>query len=79
TVLSGIDSLLSTVQMPAGVPVASMAIDKPGAANAGIYAAQILATSDPELRKRLIAHKEELARSVADKNARAQQQLSPKT
>lgn len=78
TVLNGIDSLLSTVQMPAGVPVASMAIDKPGAANAGIYAAQILATSDPEVRKRLIAYKEELARSVADKNARAQQQLSPK-
>src|SRR5712692_643950 len=50
TVLNGIDSLLSTVQMPAGVPVASMAIDKAGATNAGIYAAQILATSDAKLR-----------------------------
>jgi len=79
TVLNGIDSLLSTVQMPAGVPVASMAIDKPGAANAAIYAAEILATSDPSIRQRLIAHKEDLARSVAEKNARAQQQLSPKT
>ncbi len=75
TVLNGIDSLLSTVQMPAGVPVASMAIDKPGAINAGIFAAEILATSDPELRQRLIAYKEDLARSVAEKNARAQQHL----
>lgn len=78
TVLNGIDSLLSTVQMPAGVPVASMAIDKPGAVNAGIYAAEIMATADPELRKRLIAHKEDLARSVAEKNARAQQQVAAK-
>ena len=78
TVLSGIDSLLSTVQMPAGVPVASMAIDKPGAANAGIYAAEIMATADPELRKRLITHKEDLARSVAEKNTRARQQLASK-
>ena len=51
TVLSGIDSLLSTVQMPAGVPVAAMAIDKPGAINAAIYAAEILATSDPQARR----------------------------
>lgn len=79
TVLNGIDSLLSTVQMPAGVPVASMAIDKPGAANAGIYAAEILATSNPSIRQRLIAHKEDLARSVAEKNARAQQQFPSKS
>ena len=46
TVLSGIDSLLSSVQMPGGVPVAAMAIDKPGAVNAAIFAAEILATSD---------------------------------
>ena len=45
TVLSGIDALLSSVQMPAGVPVAAMAIDKPGAANAAIYAAEIIGTS----------------------------------
>jgi phosphoribosylaminoimidazole carboxylase PurE protein len=79
TVLNGIDSLLSTVQMPAGVPVASMAIDKPGAINAGIFAAEILATSDPALRQRLLAYKDDLARSVADKNARAQQQLTSKS
>jgi 5-(carboxyamino)imidazole ribonucleotide mutase len=79
TVLSGIDSLLSSVQMPAGVPVASMAIDKPGAINAAIYAAEILAISDPQLATRLITHKEDLARSVAEKSARMKQQLSSKT
>lgn len=76
TVLSGIDSLLSTVQMPAGVPVAAMSIDKPGATNAAIYAAEILATSDPEIRSRLLAYKEELARSVAEKSARVKQQYA---
>ncbi len=75
TVLNGIDSLLSTVQMPAGVPVAAMAIDKPGATNAAIYAAEILATSDAALGQRLAAYKEELARSVAEKSARVKQQL----
>ena len=74
TVLNGIDSLLSTVQMPAGVPVAAMSIDKPGASNAGIYAAEILALSDPLLRQRLIAYKEELEKSVAEKSARVRQQ-----
>ena len=76
TVLSGIDSLLSTVQMPAGVPVASMAIDKPGAINAAIYAAEILGTSDARIAARLVQHKEDLARSVAEKNARAKQKLA---
>ena len=79
TVLSGIDSLLSSVQMPAGVPVAAMAIDKPGAINAAIYAAEILATSDPELGKRLEAYKEELARSVLEKSTRVKQQFAGKT
>lgn len=77
TVLSGIDALLSSVQMPAGVPVAAMAIDKPGATNAAIYAAEILATSDPEIGRRLAAYKEELARSVAEKSARVKQQFAP--
>src|ERR1700722_15914313 len=67
TVLSGIDSLLSSVQMPAGGPVASMAIDKPGAINAAIYAAEILAISDDTLAARLVTHKEDLARGVAEK------------
>jgi 5-(carboxyamino)imidazole ribonucleotide mutase len=76
TVLSGIDALLSSVQMPAGVPVAAMAIDKPGATNAAIYAAEILATSDPALRERLVQYKAELERSVAEKGARVKQTRS---
>jgi 5-(carboxyamino)imidazole ribonucleotide mutase len=76
TVLSGIDSLLSTVQMPAGVPVAAMAIDKPGATNAAIYAAEILATSDPRVAERLVTYKQELARSVAEKSERVKQQFA---
>lgn len=55
TMLNGIDSLLSIVQMPKGVPVGTLAIGKPGAANAGLFAAQILAVSDPSLRGRLRA------------------------
>ena len=76
TVLSGIDSLLSTVQMPAGVPVAAMAIDKPGAINAAIYAAEILATADPAIAERLVAYKQELAKSVAEKSERVKQQFA---
>lgn len=78
TVLNGIDSLLSSVQMPAGVPVAAMSIDKPGAINAAIYAAEILATSDESLRQRLISYKAELERSVAEKSARVKQQSAGK-
>jgi phosphoribosylaminoimidazole carboxylase PurE protein len=71
TTLQGLDSLLSIVQMPAGVPVACMAIGKPGAINAAVLATQILAASDPALAKKLVQHKEELARSVAEKNQKA--------
>jgi 5-(carboxyamino)imidazole ribonucleotide mutase len=55
TALQGIDSLLSIVQMPKGVPVATLAIGAAGAANAGLLAVQILATTDPELLAKLIA------------------------
>lgn len=78
TVLSGIDALLSSVQMPAGVPVAAMAIDKPGAANAAIYAAEIIATFDERVAELLVAYKQELARSVAEKSARVKQQFAEK-
>jgi 5-(carboxyamino)imidazole ribonucleotide mutase len=74
--LNGLDALLATVQMPGGIPVATMAIDKAGAVNAAIFAAQILGTSDPEMARKLVAHKEELARAVAEKNARLQKQLA---
>ncbi len=78
TVLSGIDALLSSVQMPAGVPVAAMAIDKPGATNAAIYAAEIIATFDQRVAEQLVAYKQELARSVAEKSARVKQQFAEK-
>jgi 5-(carboxyamino)imidazole ribonucleotide mutase len=74
--LNGMDSLLSTVQMPAGIPVGTMAIDKAGATNAAIFAAQILGTSDPAIAQKLKAHKEELAKSVAEKSARVKQQYT---
>ncbi len=70
SVLNGLDSLLSTVQMPGGIPVATVAIGKPGATNAGILAAQILATGDPAIAKKMHAYKEKLAKGVEDKSAR---------
>lgn len=76
--LNGLDALLATVQMPSGIPVATMAIDKAGAANAAIFAAEILALFDPEVGRKLVAHKESLVKSVAEKNARLQQLLSEK-
>ncbi|HYX67667.1 MAG TPA: 5-(carboxyamino)imidazole ribonucleotide mutase [Terriglobales bacterium] len=66
--LQGLDSLLATVQMPAGIPVATVAIGKAGAANAGILAAQMLALSDPALARKMTAHKEKLERSVEEKS-----------
>jgi 5-(carboxyamino)imidazole ribonucleotide mutase len=62
--LNGLDSLLSIVQMPKGVPVATVAIGKAGAANAGLLAVAILGTSRPELRARLTAYREEIAAAV---------------
>lgn len=74
--LNGLDSLLATVQMPAGIPVATMAIDKAGAVNAAIFAASILGTSDPAMARKMAEHKESLAASVKEKNARLQKQLA---
>jgi phosphoribosylaminoimidazole carboxylase PurE protein len=62
------DSLLSTVQMPAGIPVATVAIGKPGATNAGILAAQMIGLGDEGIAKKLHAHKEKLARGVEEKS-----------
>ena len=67
--LQGLDSLLSIVQMPGGVPVATLAIGAAGATNAGILAASILATSDPALAERLIAFRTEQTASVAERPA----------
>ncbi len=66
--LQGLDSLLATVQMPAGIPVATVAIGKAGATNAGVLAAQMLALGDPEIGKKLKAHKQKLARGVEEKS-----------
>ena len=62
--LNGLDALLSTVQMPPGVPVATVSIGKPGATNAGVLAAQILAVGDPAIAARLDAYKKKLAEKV---------------
>jgi len=58
TALNGIDALLSIAQMPKGIPVATFAIGAPGAANAGLFAAAMLATTDPELAARLDAFRQ---------------------
>ncbi len=68
TSLNGMDSLLATVQMPAGIPVATVAIGKPGATNAGILAAQILGLASAAVAKKLDGHKEKLANSVEEKS-----------
>lgn len=66
--LKGLDALLSTVQMPAGVPVATMAIGKAGASNAGIFAAEILASKDSRLSAKLAQLKKEMASGVEEKD-----------
>ncbi len=73
--LSGMDSLLSTVQMPSGVPVATMAVGKAGAVNAAIYAAQIIGVFDARVEAALTKHKEDLARSVAEKSEKVKREF----
>lgn len=68
--LKGLDALLSTVQMPPGVPVATVSIGKPGATNAAVLAAQILALGDPALAERLDRYKASLAEKVEQAAAR---------
>jgi len=75
TPLNGLDALLSMVQMPKGVPVATVAVGKWGAANAGILAAQILALSDANVRKRLAAFRKALAAEVQQRSRRVAAQL----
>lgn len=76
TSLNGLDSLLATVQMPAGIPVATVAIGKPGATNAGILAAQILGVADSAITQRLQAQKEKLAKGVEDKSKALKESLT---
>jgi len=73
--LQGVDALLSTVQMPGGVPVATVAIGKAGAKNAGYLAAQILAVSDPNLAERIASERRDNAEAFAAADARLMDQL----
>jgi phosphoribosylaminoimidazole carboxylase PurE protein len=75
SVLNGLDSLLATVQMPAGIPVATVAIGKAGATNAGILAAQILALSSADIARKMHAHKEKLATGVEEKSRKLKSTL----
>ena len=72
--LNGMDSLLSTVQMPAGIPVATVAIGKAGAKNAAYLAAQILGLADEKVAKRLAEERNANAKLIAEKDAALQQQ-----
>ena len=76
TSLQGLDALLAMVQMPAGIPVATMAIGPSGARNAGIFAAQILATEDQRLIVRLAEFKHEMAQGVMAKSDKIQARLA---
>src|SRR5689334_18801905 len=75
TPLNGMDSLLATVQMPAGIPVATVAIGKPGSTNAGILAAQIIALGDSAVAKRLEDDKQKLATGVEEKSKKLKSAL----
>ena len=70
--LKGLDALLATVQMPAGIPVATMAIGKAGAANAGIFAAQIVGRKDAEVAAKLTQAKKEMAAGVEERDRKLQ-------
>jgi phosphoribosylaminoimidazole carboxylase PurE protein len=70
--LKGLDALLATVQMPAGIPVATMAIGKAGAANAAIFAAQIVGRKDADVAAKLVQFKKEMAANVVERDRKLQ-------
>ena len=70
--LKGLDALLATVQMPAGIPVATMAIGKAGAANAGIFAAQIVGRKDAAVAAKLVQFKKDMAAGVEERDRKLQ-------
>ncbi len=70
--LKGLDALLATVQMPAGIPVATMAIGKAGAANAAIFAAQIIGRKDADVAAKLVQFKKEMAAGVEERDRKLQ-------
>ncbi|MEO0082606.1 MAG: 5-(carboxyamino)imidazole ribonucleotide mutase [candidate division WOR-3 bacterium] len=76
--LLGLDAVLSTVQMPRGVPVAAMSLGKSGAANAGLFAVAILALSDPELARRLVGHRRRQSVAVIRQSRQVKHDLKKK-
>lgn len=74
--LNGIDALLATLQMPSGIPVATVTLGSAGPVNAALFAIQILALSDDSLARKLDAHKKALAEKVAKANAKIQAEVS---
>lgn len=74
--LNGLDALLATIQMPAGIPVATVTLGSAGPQNAALLAVQILGTADPELRRAFHAHKAKLAKKVSDGNAKVQAEVA---
>lgn len=76
TSLLGLDSLLSIVQMPGGVPVACTSIGKPGAINSAILAVQILAVADKTLAQKLVAYKDDLAKGVIEKSEKVKREFT---
>src|SRR5262245_18540659 len=79
TSFNGLDALLSNVQMPNGVPVATVAVGCWGAANAGILAAQVLSVGDVELRKRLAAYRRKLSEQVDERARRVAEKLKARS
>jgi len=74
--LRGFDSLLATVQMPGGVPVATMAVGKAGALNAAIFAVQILAISDADLGEKLVSYKQAMVEKIRTKSEQVKKEFS---
>ena len=73
--LGGMDALLSTVQMPKGIPVATMALGKTGGANAALLAVEILALGDAALREKLVAHRKKMAAKVEANSRKLQEKI----
>jgi phosphoribosylaminoimidazole carboxylase PurE protein len=77
--MSGLDSLFSMVQMPQGIPVATMSMGKSGSANAALFSAQIIALYDEKIKEKLVAYKKSLSDKVVEKDEKLQKDLSQKS
>lgn len=74
--VNGLDSLLSTIQMPAGIPVATVTLGSAGPVNAALFAVQVLALADPAIRRKFHAYKQNLRRKVAEGDAKVQAEVA---